>query len=208
MCIKFSFCPNLVQKRRLRIEAVAMTNIKQLTSAIAFLASISVLDNFIFVELEPGFESMVLIEPYDSPNKAEIMQLNGRPEGLSKTKDFWIDRHKISSGDFAKFLESTGYEPQVFSNQIGDITPVVIKKRLQAQAGNKNLMRKNNDPSRRHSLSPAGPDDLKVNFKDAQTYCNWLGKVLPSAEQFEFLAEEEHDRKAPSLIDFRCVRNI
>ena len=185
-----------------------MTNIKQLTSAIAFLASIAVLDNFIFIELEPGFESMVLIEPHGSPNEAEIIQLNGRKEALSKTRNFWIDRHRISSGDFAKFLESTGYEPQVFSNQIGDITPVVIKKRLQAQAGNKNLMRQNNDPSKRHSLSLAGPDDLKVNFKDAQTYCNWLGKVLPTAEQFEFLAEEEHDRKVLSFIDFRCVRNI
>ena len=65
-----------------------MTNIKQLTSAIAFLASIAVLDNFIFIELEPGFESMVLIEPHGSPNVAEIMQLNGRPEALGKTKDF------------------------------------------------------------------------------------------------------------------------
>ena len=65
-----------------------MTNIKQLTSAIAFLASIAVLDNFIFIELEPGFESMVLIEPYGSPNEAEIIQLNGRKEALSKTKNF------------------------------------------------------------------------------------------------------------------------
>jgi len=183
-----------------------MTNIKQLTSAIAFLASIAVLDNFIFIELEPGFESMVLIEPYGSPNEAEIMQLNGRPEALGKTKDFWIDRHKISSGDFAKFLKSTGYEPQVFSNQIGDTTPVFSKGRLQAQAGNKNLMRQSDAPFR--SLSLAGPDDLEVNIKDAQTYCNWLGKVLPTAEQFEFLAEEEHDRKVLSFIDFRCVRNI
>ena len=53
-----------------------------------------------------------------------------------------------------------------------------------------------------------GQDDLKVNFNDAQTYCNWLGKVLPTAEQFEHISMQDHDKKTTELIEFRCVRNI
>ena len=53
-----------------------------------------------------------------------------------------------------------------------------------------------------------GQDDLKVNFNDAQTYCNWLGKVLPTAEQFGHISMQAHDKKATELIEFRCVRNI
>ena len=89
-----------------------MTNTKQLTSAVALLACIALLDNYIFVELEPGFESMVLIEPYGSANEAETTQAKQSGEALSEAKDFWIDQHRVSSADFARFLESTGYEPQ------------------------------------------------------------------------------------------------
>ncbi len=53
-----------------------------------------------------------------------------------------------------------------------------------------------------------GQDDLKVNFNDAQTYCNWLGKVLPTAEQFEHTSMLDHNQKVAELIEFRCVRNI
>jgi len=57
-----------------------------------------------------------------------------------------------------------------------------------------------------HTL--AGQNELKVSFKDALVYCNWLGKDLPTAEQFEYIASQDHDKKASSLIEFRCVKNI
>tara|TARA_B110000444_G_C18683323_1_gene520768 strand:- start:486 stop:656 length:171 start_codon:yes stop_codon:yes gene_type:complete len=43
-----------------------MTNTKQLQTAVAFLALIAVLDNFIFVEKEADVESIVLAEHSDS----------------------------------------------------------------------------------------------------------------------------------------------
>jgi sulfatase modifying factor 1 len=191
-----------------------MTNTKQLTSAVALLASIAVLDNFIFVELEPGFESMVLIEPNGSANEAEATQANENGEPLSEAKDFWIDQHIVSHADFAKFLESTSYEPQaatpfnpqIITNQIEEVALAVSIEELRAQVGNTNWKKTSHHSPMNHTVM--GQDDLKVNFNDAQTYCNWLGKVLPTAEQFEHIVMQDHDKKVTELIEFRCVRNI
>ena len=123
-----------------------MTNTKQITSAVALLASIALLDNFIFVELEPGFESMVLIEHYGFANEAEIAQANESGTALREAKDFWIDQHSVSSANFAKFLESTGYEPQEvvadsqqqFTSEIEVVALAVSVEELRAQVGNAN----------------------------------------------------------------------
>ena len=191
-----------------------MTNTKQLMSAVALLASIALLDNFIFVELEPGFESMVLIEHYGFANEAEIAQANESGTALREAKDFWIDQHSVSSANFAKFLESTGYEPQEvaphsqrkFTNQIEDVALAISVEGLGAQVGNANWKKTSNHFPMNHTVM--GQDGLKVNFNDAQIYCNWLGKVLPTAEQFEHISMQDHDKKTTELIEFRCVRNI
>ena len=191
-----------------------MTNTKQLTSAVALLASIALLDNFIFVELEPGFESMVLIEPYGSPNKAETALANERSEALSEAKDFWIDQHMVSGADFANFLESTGYEPQEvaavsqqqFTSGMEVVALAVSVEELRAQVGNANWKKASDNFPMHNTVT--GQDDLKVNFNDAQTYCNWLGKVLPTSEQFEHISMQDHNQKVAKLIEFRCVRNI
>ena len=191
-----------------------MTNTKQLTSAVALLASIALLDNFIFVELEPGFESMVLIEPYGSANKAETALANESSESLSEAKDFWIDQHMVSGADFADFLESTGYEPQEvaavsqqqFTSGMEVVALAVSVEELRAQVGNANWKKASDNFPMHNTVT--GQDDLKVNFNDAQTYCNWLGKVLPTSEQFEHISMQDHNQKVAKLIEFRCVRNI
>jgi|TARA_B110000196_G_scaffold237062_1_gene205459 formylglycine-generating enzyme required for sulfatase activity len=193
-----------------------MTNTKQLTSAVALLACIALLDNYIFVELEPGFESMVLIEPYGSANEAETTQAKQSGEALSEAKDFWIDQHRVSSADFARFLESTGYEPQgiaphsqqILTSQIEEVALAVSaeKLRLPPPIGNANWKKASDNFPINYTVM--GQDDLKVHFNDAQTYCNWLGKVLPTAEQFEHTSMLDHNQKVAELIEFRCVRNI
>ena len=191
-----------------------MPNTKQLTSTVALLASIALLDNFIFVELEPGFESMVLIEPFGSTNEAETRQANESGEAWSEAENFWIDQNIVSSADFAKFLESTGYEPQEvaadsqqqFTSEIEVVVLAVSVEELRAQVGNANGNKASDNFPMHHTVTDQ--DDLKVNFNDAQTYCNWLGKVLPTAEQFEHISMQDHNQKVAKFIEFRCVRNI
>ena len=184
-----------------------MTNTKQLTSAVALLAIIAVLDNFIFIELEPGFESMVLIEPYGASSAPEAMQANDSPSPQNEVQDFWIDQYKVSGADFAKFLDSTGYEPftvpsnilQAHTSRTGGFTAILASDDWNGHSNTSSL-------SMPHTL--AGQDDLEVSFKDALTYCNWLDKDLPTAKQFEHIARQDHHKKASGLIEFRCVKNI
>ncbi len=191
-----------------------MTNTKQLTSAVALLASIALLDNFIFVELEPGFERMVLIEPYGSMSKADTALANESSKALSEAKDFWIDQHMVSGADFAKFLESTGYEPQEvaavsqqqFTSGVEVVALAVSVEELRAQVGNANWKKASDNFPMHNTVT--GQNDLKVNFNDAQNYCNWLGKVLPTSEQFEHISMQDHNQNVAKLIEFRCVRNI
>jgi formylglycine-generating enzyme required for sulfatase activity len=77
---------------------------------------------------------------------------------------------------------------------------------LQAQVGNANGKKASDNFPMHHTVTDQ--DDLKVNFNDAQTYCNWLGKVLPTAEQFEHISMQDHNQKGAKFIEFRCVRNI
>lgn len=210
------FSPQFGAKKKVQqgIEPAAMTNTRQLTGAVALLASIAVLDNFIFVESEPGFESMALIKPNGSPGMAEVAQTSDSLRAQNEVPDFWIDQHKVSSADFAKFLEATGYEQQeiaphslqAFINQNGGFAVIVDDDNFRTQVENADWTKTSNSLPMDHTLT--GQGDLKVNFNDAQTYCNWLGKVLPTAEQFEYIAKEDHDKKVSGLIEFRCVRNI
>ncbi|MBL4572282.1 MAG: SUMF1/EgtB/PvdO family nonheme iron enzyme, partial [Gammaproteobacteria bacterium] len=152
----------------------------------------AVLDNFIFIELEPGFESMVLIEPSGAEADQENDALNSRDEA----KDFWIDQELVSAAEFATFLESTGYESQPvtlndleFINQNDGLAVVAGTEDWQPQAGIANW----NEPSTSDNapINPDLPDQqkLELSFKDALAYCNWLGKELPSQEQFNYLVE-------------------
>ena len=120
----------------------------------------------------------------------------------------------VSGADFAKFLESTGYEPQEvvadsqqqFTSEIEVVALAVSVEELRAQVGNANWKKASDNFPMHHTVT--GQDDLKVNFNDAQTYCNWLGKVLPTSEQFEHIPMQDHNQKVAKLIEFRCVRNI
>lgn len=181
-----------------------MTNTKQLKGAVALLASIAVLDNFIFVELEPGFDSMVLIETSGSQSEAETAKTSENPSPRNKTEDFWIDQHKVSNADFAVFLESTGYEQQSISanigleisNKKGDLAVILASEKWRNQVGNTDWSPPTtNDNTPKHN-DLSSPQELKVSIKDASAYCHWLGKELPTEKQFNFLTAADQDKSS------------
>ena len=193
-----------------------MTNTNQLTGAVAFLASIAALDNFIFVELEPGFESMVLVETDGLPGETETAQTSDSIGQAAATGNFWIDQHRVKSADFSKFLENTGHEPQevalnstrIISNKNGELAVLAADEKWRTQISHANWEGASDELSVSLIHVFEGQDGLKVSYRDAQAYCNWLGKQLPTANQVKYVVSEEQDPKTMGLLEFRCAKNI
>lgn len=89
-----------------------MTNTNRLTGAVAFLASIAVLDNFLIVEQDPTFDGMIFIDA------TAVQSITGLEPSDASTTDsfqvsaFWLDRDQVSSDDFSEFVNTMGYEKQ------------------------------------------------------------------------------------------------
>ena len=158
-----------------------MTNINKLTGAIALLALIAVLDNFIFVEPDPDFEEMVLIAA--DASQAEVGDVETNPD------PFWIDTREVSHANFAKFVASTGYQAETMPG----------KNEWPLAASGLDLPRTPTTdaiPAQQHSQSTASNDSfVQVNYTDALAYCKWLGKDLPSDLQVKFAARAGRERE-------------
>lgn len=157
-----------------------MTNTKTLTGAVAFLATIAVLDNFLLVELKPGFEGMVLIESDDVATADANSEQ--RDEQEWSQNNFWIDKQPISQASFEKFVAATGYQ----SNATAGESELRIAGHTQELA-----VRLAEHPD--DSGSQDTSDQLAwVDLEAATAYCSWLGKKLPSQTQIELAAKNAH----------------
>ncbi|MEX0962803.1 MAG: SUMF1/EgtB/PvdO family nonheme iron enzyme [Pseudohongiellaceae bacterium] len=170
-----------------------MTNTKKLTGALAFLALIAAIDNFLIVELEPEFEEMVFIDaPATQPPQES--ELNSQE---SAQNDFWIDKLEVNHSDFAKFVEATGYVPHTQSAKNERLTsntdPNLSVNLVQNPPGGSTHAN-----WQQTMESEASPPFVQVNYEDALAYCTWLGKNLPSAAQVEFAAQDARQGKSYS----------
>ena len=95
------------------------------------------------------------------------------PAHVVELPAFFIDKFEATNNDFSKFAAATSYQ-----------TIVEI-------AGAKKSWRSFYDPSKEsHPV-------VKVGFSDAQAFCEWMGKRLPTEEEWEKAARGTDQREYP-----------
>jgi formylglycine-generating enzyme required for sulfatase activity len=125
-----------------------------------------------------------------------------------KVGGFWMSRHTVTNGDFARFVDATGYVTLAERPANADDYPGAIPEML---APSSVMFRKASAPvdlrnpynwwayvagaDWRH---PRGPDSsidaltdhpvVHVAFEDAEAYAKWTGQELPTEAEWEFAA--------------------
>ena len=117
-----------------------------------------------------------------------------RPAGKTRVGSFWIDRTEVTNAQFAAFVQATGYrtdaeragEAVVFHKPTGD----ELQQRPYAWWS---MVR---GADWRHPSGPASTIDGKdnqpvtlVTQADARAYAQWLGRELPTEDEWEYAAK-------------------
>lgn len=122
-------------------------------------------------------------------------ELDERPVHFVYLDDFWMDKTEVTNAMFRKFVNETGY--QTDAEQLGygwiwdmsDGMPV-YQKRSKADWAHPEGYFSNIDGKEQWPV-------ILVTWNDANSYCNWAGKRLPTEAEWEKTARGVDGRKYP-----------
>lgn len=122
---------------------------------------------------------MALVPAGEFVMGSEELGEDERPVHQVYVDSFWIDRYEVTNERFARFVDATSYQTEAEKRGWGWVWQGSEWKRVE-------------DANWQH---PHGPDSgiagkmdhpvVLVSWNDAEAYCRWVGKRLPSEAQWE-----------------------
>lgn len=155
--------------------------------------SVSPKDRMEMIFIPPG---EFLLGAADADRNAEPFE---KPQLRVYLNGFWIDKHEVTMGQFQDFVNETGYKTTA-QNPVGSFGEYVDWGGLVFAPTETRFV------LNATYLQPEGPGTdaatafspvVQVSWQDAQAYCRWAGRRLPTEAEWEKAARGDDGRLYP-----------